>query len=206
MNEWRKYPKTTRLSKCRMRITEKLDGTNAAIEIIEKLDGPNIVLSYSRNRQLGEPKPYTTVLEDGSEKTYMSKEYEHFGFREWVKENAKRLSELLPVGIHYGEWCGPGIQKNPLGLPSKRFFLFNGYPKDTEVEKAQGIGLFEVPTLYIGKFSIEKIEEVHNDLLSNGTKVFNSIEPKSPEGIIINAFGTRFKKTELDLPKGLIDE
>lgn len=50
------------------------------------------------------------------------------GSREWRIARALDLGTKLPVGVALqGELCGPGIQKNPLGLAALQFFAFSGY-------------------------------------------------------------------------------
>ncbi len=50
------------------------------------------------------------------------------GSREWRVARDRGLGTKLPVGVALqGELCGPGIQKNPLGLTALRFFAFSGY-------------------------------------------------------------------------------
>ena len=195
--EWEAYPKTPRLSKCKMVITEKIDGTNGCIQIHE--DGS--VLAYSRKRPLYAPREMI-----GPDGPYLAgKNLDNYGFAAWVKDNEASLRACLPVGLHYGEWCGPGIQKNPLGLKKRQFRLFDGYPKDLGASQMNILMTMEVhpvPVLYIGAFSEARIIEAHTKLMTNGTTMCGA-EPGSPaEGIIINAFGKRFKRTEGDLHKG----
>lgn len=83
-----------------MVVTEKLDGTNALVEVRE--DGQ--VWAGSRTR-------------------YITPEADNYGFARWVREHEGEL-RLLGPGRHFGEWFGLGIQRG-YGLTEKRFALFN---------------------------------------------------------------------------------
>jgi hypothetical protein len=97
--EFKPWPKIARLSR-EVIITEKLDGTNAAVVVLEDGD----VYAQSRSR----------VITPGDD---------NFGFAAWVEANKEQL-RLLGPGYHYGEWWGKGIQRN-YGLTERRFSLFN---------------------------------------------------------------------------------
>jgi hypothetical protein len=96
------WPKIARLNRETI-ITEKIDGTNAAIQILD--DGR--VGAQSRKRLI-------------------TPESDNFGFARWVMEHADELRDGLGPGVHFGEWWGSGIQRG-YGLQSgeKRFSLFN---------------------------------------------------------------------------------
>ena len=83
-----------------MTITEKIDGTNAAVGITEDGD----VYAQSRSRII-------TPKDD------------NFGFAAWVEAHTDELLNLGP-GVHFGEWWGMGIQRK-YGLTERRFSLFN---------------------------------------------------------------------------------
>jgi hypothetical protein len=100
MPEFVPWPKIHRLFRDVI-ITEKIDGTNAAIGISD--DGE--VHAQSRKRII-------TPADD------------NYGFAKWVHANAAVLAEHLGPGLHFGEWCGLGINRG-YGLPEKRFALFN---------------------------------------------------------------------------------
>ena len=115
------------------------------------------------------------------------------------------LIEFLGEGQHFGEWAGPGIQKNPLQLEQKMFFLFNTqrHPQ----EKFDAIGdlvpvLRNVPTLYNGVFSLDNVDAVLEDLFKLGSHVAEKRLGAHPEGIVVSAFGTKFKRTPEDKHKG----
>jgi hypothetical protein len=100
MIEFTEFPKIFRLNR-EVIVTEKIDGTNAAVVIGE--DGATIG-AQSRSRMI-------TVDED------------NFGFARWVSDNRNDLLTLGP-GHHFGEWWGAGIQRR-YGQVNKRFSLFN---------------------------------------------------------------------------------
>lgn len=196
--EFIKFPKMARLSR-EMIITEKIDGTNAQVLILD--DGQ--VFVGSRNR-------------------WITPDADNYGFARWVYENKSDILKL-GVGRHFGEWWGNGIQRG-YGLPSgdKRFSLFNVSrwalhgtdPKqiptsDPRIEKYQDVlpecvGL--VPILYRGEFDTVKINEVLNDLKTNGSHAVKGF--MNPEGIVVFhvAGNVGFKKTieNDEIPKSLV--
>lgn len=136
--EFREWPKIARLNRDII-ITEKLDGTNAAVVITE--DGR--VFAQSRTRVL-------------------TPQSDNFGFRGWVDANAEALKYALGVGTHFGEWWGKGIQRG-YGVEGKTFSLFNtdkwfvkeqGHPWQLTPElqdiRANGVAISVVPVLYEG--------------------------------------------------------
>ena len=177
------YPKTPRFKNMGMTITEKIDGTNA-----------QIIIDYDK----------ITVV--GSRKRVITPEDDNYGFAKWAYENEEGLVDLLGEGRHYGEWAGLGIQKNPLDLPQKFFFVFNVHRHTAESFEKYGDrapDVRPVPTLYKGDFSSEIINTAHDALILNGTRVPEAgPNAKAPEGIIISAFGQKFKLTENNTPKG----
>lgn len=98
--EFKPWPKIPRLSNEKYFITEKIDGTNAAV-IITK-DGE--IGAQSRTRLI-------TPNDD------------NYGFAKWVQENKEELLTMGP-GHHFGEWWGLGIQRG-YNQDRKRFSLFN---------------------------------------------------------------------------------
>jgi hypothetical protein len=87
--EFKAWPKIARLNR-RMIITEKIDGTNAAVIVTE---GGQV---YAQSR--------TRLITPG-------KTTDNFGFAAWVEQNKVFLAERLGPGYHYGEWWGVGIQR-----------------------------------------------------------------------------------------------
>ena len=151
--EVRPYGKTNRLDSMQVTITEKLDGTNACV-VIEQGEFKG---TQSRKRAI-------TPGDD------------NFGFASWAYS---RQDDLLQLGdgYHYGEWVGPGIQKNPHNLEEKKFFLFNtARPVETLPD-----GVNQVPILYQGDFlGVNHVDEVAKELFDTETAKGNT-----PEGIIV---------------------
>lgn len=112
------WPKIPRLENEVYHITEKIDGTNAAI----------IVQAKTAENKLPTPMP---ILETTSHYIWaqsrtrlITPEDDNFGFAKWVKENAEQLIKDLGEGYHFGEWWGQGIQRG-YDLDHKQFSLFN---------------------------------------------------------------------------------
>lgn len=100
MIEFKEFPKIARLNR-EVIISEKIDGTNAAVVIGD--DGATIG-AQSRSR-------------------IITQDDDNFGFAKWVGMHREELMKLGP-GHHFGEWWGAGIQRG-YGLHEKRFSLFN---------------------------------------------------------------------------------
>lgn len=152
-----------------MVITEKLDGTNALVEVCE--DGR--VLAGSRSR-------------------YITPEQDNYGFAKWVKANEDELRKGLGVGRHFGEWWGAGIQRR-YNLTEKRFSLFNTgrwtSPNNT-LDVADGDTrcievpcCHVVPLLYTGDFSTEKCGTILSRLDTLGSAA--ALGFMKPEGIVV---------------------
>jgi hypothetical protein len=122
--EFKAWPKISRLYRP-VTITEKIDGTNAAVGIRE------VPFEQASTSRTGRPV-YRT--EDGDNKCYLvyaqsrsriiAPGNDNHGFARWVYENASTLVTDLGKGLHFGEWWGQGIQRG-YGLTEKRLSLFN---------------------------------------------------------------------------------
>jgi len=128
----------------RVVVTEKIDGTNACI-IIE--DG-HITGIQSRKRMI-------TPSDD------------NYGFANWVIENKDELLGLGD-GYHYGEWAGEGIQRNPLGMEGKNFFLFNTF-RWGEHNPPPAICKI-VPIIYDGEYEPDTISRCMEKLSGTGSE------------------------------------
>ena len=196
--EFQEFPKMARFSRDII-ITEKIDGTNAQILITEDGD----ILAGSRTQ-------------------WITPEKDNAGFAKWVDGNKTELLKL-GAGRHFGEWWGSGIQRGyGLHKGEKRLSLFNvgrwalygTEPKrivtaDPRIEKYQDVlpeGISLVPELYRGEFDTQKINEVLEDLKTNGS--YASPGFMRPEGIVIFhiAGNVGFKKTieKDEVPKSLV--
>lgn len=167
--EFTPWPKTSRLFRDIV-VTEKIDGTNAAIHIGE--DGS--VAAQSRTRLI-------------------TPESDNFGFARWVHDHADSLVQVLGPGLHFGEWWGRGIQRG-YGLDHRRFSLFNtskwrdlgeevqGEPR-RGIQFADGSRVESVPVLYEGPFSQYHIEYCMDMLRLDGSSAVPGFD--KPEGICV---------------------
>lgn len=194
--EFEAWPKIPRLKKD-MIVTEKIDGTNAAVLIRtvrpEDFGGMN---PAGPQLTIGGPGGYTAAVVHLEGKTYLvaaqsrkrliTPDSDNFGFAKWVWDNAADLVRLLGEGRHFGEWWGSGIQRG-YGLTNgeKRFSLFN-------VNRYQYVkGLFHqidlVPELYRGPFSTTKVSQVLGHLSREGSQAAPGF--MRPEGVIVYHVG-----------------
>ena len=188
MKEFRPWPKIARLNRDIV-VTEKLDGTNAAIGIIDRdptsvADGGEPLFDvYAQSR--------TRIITPGDD---------NFGFAAWVEAHREQLITTLGPGLHFGEWFGKGIQKHPSDI--RRFALFN-------VERYESVPFAElglpevvtVPRLYTGPFSQQAIEDCIAILRQTGSAFGGKAE-----GVVVfhTASSTMFKVTleNDERPKG----
>ena|SRR5690242_18763835 len=157
MSEFEPWPKIARLNRD-ITITEKIDGTNAAVVISEDLS----VVAQSRTRII-------TPADD------------NFGFARWVAEHAGTLASLLGPGRHFGEWWGQGIQRK-YGLDHKRFSLFNT-ARYGETDFSELPNVATVPVLYQGPFSPHAIDDALDLLDQLGSVAAPGFF--DPEGIVV---------------------
>ncbi len=222
MAEFEAFPKIPRLNRDIV-ITEKIDGTNAAV-IIERLDSYEadadelpVELDVVRRLVDGEYVGYRVsaqsrkrLITPNSEE---SKGSDNYGFAAWVRENREDLVDLLGPGRHFGEWWGTGIQHG-YGLESqRRFSLFNPrYALDGKLPfrtpPAPGMRndtiIDVVPVLYRGPFLDREVESnlgelPHEAALWQLRHCGSEAAPgwRGPEGIFIfhEAAGQLFKVT-----------
>lgn len=161
-------------------ITEKLDGTNALIEITH-------LTSNLTDNLLPEPPPPGAVvwgsfmLRAGSRSRWLSpgSNTDNFGFAAWVAANAEELTKLGP-GHHYGEWWGRGIQRS-YGLKERRFSLFNVSRWDDLLVRPTCCHV--VPTLYTGPLAEDAIRNTLYNLKTSGSVAAPGFP--NPEGLVI---------------------
>lgn len=158
MIEFKEFPKIARLNR-EVIVTEKLDGTNAAVVIAD--DGLTIA-AQSRSRLI-------TPQDD------------NYGFARWVEENRGELLKL-GSGHHFGEWWGHGINRN-YGLTEKRFSLFN--VSRWEDPAARPACCHVVPVLVRGEAheSFSVATRALNELKAIGSKAAPGF--LNPEGIVL---------------------
>jgi hypothetical protein len=181
MIEFEAWPKIPRLNRDIV-ITEKIDGTNAAVVIQENQSGIEIG-AQSRTRLI-------------------TPEQDNHGFAKWVQENAAGLINHLGPGRHFGEWWGQGIQRK-YGLNEHHFSLFNTerYKEHLDLadepyfwsSRVPGLGV--VPVLYRGPFNQDAVEDQVERLREGGSVAAPGF--MRPEGIIVfhTASRSAFKVT-----------
>lgn len=205
------WPKISRLNRD-MIVTEKIDGTNAAViieshgvhpgESVAEYIGEQdqtystfrtrlAVLNEGTDQAIEWPGMYE-VFEIGaqSRKRLIAPQDDNFGFASWVWANADSLLDALGEGRHFGEWWGSGIQRG-YGLPKgeKCFSLFN-VSRYREIRFSEfgldNVGI--VPVLYEGPFSQKIIdglvEELRRDGSFVGSLALTERFPR-PEGVVV---------------------
>jgi hypothetical protein len=188
--EFQPWPKLPRLNRDII-ITEKIDGTNAAIHFDEDGDWA----AQSRKR----------IITPG-------KSTDNYGFAGWVEDNAEFLFSDLGPGIHFGEWWGKGILRN-YGRDDRVFSLFNttrwSLSSPTSEQHPNGFltpNLDVVPVLYSGPFATVHVNMTLLMLQMNGSVA----QPgwNKPEGIVVfhTAANAMFKVTieNDDNPKSVL--
>lgn len=190
------FPKVPRLFR-EMVVTEKIDGTNAAVGIVAlpSLRQGSLPRSMAFAPELCAlqtvhhgPEPEDSVeygVYAQSRKRIIVPGDDNFGFAAWVAENARELIGL-GEGLHFGEWWGSGIQRG-YGLPQgeKRFSLFNTNRWHEESPDFDGRPLCcdVVPVLYEGAFDLERVRGVTGILDQFGSRAAPGFKPA--EGVVI---------------------
>jgi hypothetical protein len=211
---FRKIPRLAR----EITITEKIDGTNAQVNIRPALDPVTGISTFDSGIDVQiEIDGFAHYMRAGSRTRWLSSQQDNAGFHRWMYENAYELAQLGP-GAHFGEWWGQGIQRR-YGLDHKRFSLFNAgrWVDAVTYSAAAGVACFAlkqgilvapdccgvVPVLYSGPFSSAHIEAALNSLEFEGSRAAPGFD--NPEGIVVfhTAAGQYFKKTidRDDVPK-----
>lgn len=203
------WPKTPRLFKEPAIVSEKMDGTNAAIGIADgnwgdendpfayvSVDGqPYTVYAQSRNRIIA---PVSLTGEKGSD---------NYNFAEFVFSHAEVLARTLGVGLHFGEWWGAGIARN-YGQTRRYFSLFNTSRwKHLDVPQArEDLGIPDeirvVPVMNINTLDTGVIRDCLQYLKEEGSIAAPGF--MNPEGICVflPGIGRTFKVTFDDEHKG----
>lgn len=199
MNLFKSWGKTPRLFNSNVTVTEKIDGTNAAIQIynwdtFEELAGPAFAGTIPLMTTGG------VVLLVQSRTRFLSLEEDNHDFYQWVIDNRFTLVEDLGEGTHFGEWWGYKINRN-YGLDHRRFSLFNTAKwKDVEFKTPH---LSTVPI--IGEHERFNENAIKNDLrFLEQRGSFAAPGFKKPEGVCVfhHASNKVFKYTFNDTHKG----
>jgi hypothetical protein len=203
--EFQAFPKIPRLNRD-ITITEKIDGTNAAV-LIEVLTNTQ---SWDGRGTPIEVDGVVYTVGAQSRKRLITPESDNFGFARWVRDNVEELVRLMGPGRHFGEWWGLGIQRG-YGQDVKRFSVFNptfrwGLPIDqSPLLRAHYVDT--VPVLYEGEFRTAAVNNVLLSLSFTGSQAAPGF--MRPEGVIVwhEAARQAFKATleNDEAPKGQVN-
>lgn len=195
--DFQAWPKTPRLFRDIV-VTEKIDGTNAAINIQEyTMDSEEDCKSFA-HAYGDDGKVYCVGAQSRNRLIYPTgwrgdSNADNSGFAHWVDINAQRLFDLLGPGRHYGEWWGRKIARN-YGVDYRQFSLFNTdkWGEMLVGQEVQPDGAYAplkdgrlggVPVLYRGKFDQFLIEKTLIELKSGGSVAAPGF--MNPEGICV---------------------
>jgi hypothetical protein len=203
--EFTPWPKIARLNKPVV-VTEKIDGTNAAIGVREIPEGD--VQEFETVVAQGGGLPPLAVRAQ-SRKRFITPADDNYGFAKWAYDNAEILAPFLGEGLHFGEWWGEGIQRGYDQL-GKRFSLFNTkrWMELDFPDYIRDLNLRVVPTLmtWDGKDIGYAVEESLNKLRFEGSAAAPGY--RNPEGVVayFTAANTPFKflLEHPDTPKSLV--
>lgn len=186
--EFKPFPKIENIKKLRMSITQKIHGSNAQI-FISKIDRDNHTPPSHRPIYVHQ-NGVTYLVQAGSRNRWLSpgKDTDNFGFAQWVEDNKDELFQFLGPGQHFGEWAGPGINSGE-GLEEKTFVLFDFWKYPPERPLPPNVKV--VPVLYDGKLDPDVIDQVAEDLKTNGSKLVPGF--MRPEGMVVTLGGVRYK-------------
>jgi len=195
--EFLPWPKTPRLFRDIV-VTEKLDGTNAAIQIIPVAELDRWEAEDGKLISLIDPQPIAVVdgfavfAQSRNRLIFPGKMTDNYGFAGWVERNAVTLVEDLGAGIHYGEWWGQGIARK-YNQKHKTFSLFNVARYAEATFNTPSLDL--VPVLHDGHFDQWEVENALQKLRSNGSVAAPGF--MNPEGICVYHTASRqvFKVT-----------
>lgn len=196
--EFKPMPEIKPMGKSQMQMTQKIHGSNAQVFIIPAESRNKTRTVYTENGYHNETYEDPNVLDVngslyelfcGSRTRWIYPGDDNFGFAAFVHAHKEEFIQKLGVGQHFGEWAGPGINSGE-GLKVKTFVLFEywKFPKERPLPP----NCVPVPVLYEGPIDLAAIERVMEDLKINGSKLVPGF--MRPEGAVIQAMGTRFKK------------
>lgn len=170
MAEFIAFPKIARLSR-EVTVTEKLDGTNAAVQIVE--------LDWQDGSATARVGGFTLYAQSRSQ--FITPDRDNHGFAAWVRDHAGELV-TLGIGVHFGEWWGAGIQRG-YGLPKgeKRWSLFNTHRWGDPATRPACCHV--VPVLDRFEFDTAKIATTMTLLGAQGSAAAPGF--MQPEGVVI---------------------
>lgn len=181
MIEFKPWPKTPRLYRDVV-ITEKIDGTNAAVHIVA-LDDEETCPDVAAEVEDTETGTRYAVAAQ-SRNRLITPGDDNYGFAAFAHEFALDLVRDLGPGTHYGEWWGNGIQRGyGLSKGDRRFSLFNvarfGHLGEARSDRRIGT----VPILYAGVFADWAVSASLSYLRDHGSDAV--IGYGNPEGIVV---------------------
>jgi RNA ligase-like protein len=154
--KFKAWPKIPRWSNETVTITEKIDGTNAAVIILPYSVDHESMIQEGYACVLGHDEPdmpaEMITFATQSRKRFIKpgKDTDNAGFAAWAWERRAELITELGYGKHYGEWWGRGIQRG-YGMDTKVFSLFRPWRYEDMIGDSSAVeGLRVVPTLYAG--------------------------------------------------------
>lgn len=187
--EFQAWPKTPRLLRDIV-ITEKIDGTNAAVLITELTDTTPVDDTVIVIVEDAEGRAWAVGAQ--SRNRIISLAADNQGFAKWVLTHAADLVADLGPGRHFGEFWGNKIARG-YGLPpgDRRFSLFNpafrfGQGAGEALEDGYVVrtpGLDTVPILFEGEFDTDYVRHTVALLEHQGSKAAPGY-PR-PEGIVV---------------------
>lgn len=184
--EFRPWGKIGRLNRDVI-LTEKIDGTNAAINISYDYLPETVANVYSGARHEGGVVTYDQAghpvwVGCQSRKRMITPESDNFNFAQWVYDNALDLVADLGAGLHFGEWWGSGIQRG-YGLEKglKKFSLFN--VRKWSIQDFRTENLHTVPVIDMIPFDTGGINAHVRQLEICGSLAAPGFKP--PEGIVV---------------------
>jgi hypothetical protein len=188
LHEFTPWPKTARLFRDIV-VTEKLDGTNAAI-VIRPLTPTQYCPQVARYATDADGNFYAVFAQSRKRIITPGKSTDNYGFAAWVWDNATELVSLLGPGMHFGEWWGSGINR-AYGYANgdRRFSLFNAHKWGDLAQCVGGIPLDAVPVLYQGPMSTEIIAQRLAHLRDHGSVAAPGFA--NPEGVCVYHSATR---------------
>lgn len=187
--DFQAFPKIARFHRTVV-VTEKIDGTNAQIEIVSlpPSEAPEYAIA---SRDIEAPIGYRQYMLAASRTRFITPEKDNFNFARWVQEHADELWQL-GIGRHYGEWWGNGIQRG-YALPNgdKRFSLFNVHRHGEVRPSCCGI----VPVLAQRTLDTLNVPQILLQLQDSGSVAAPGF--MKPEGIVVfhTASSTLYKVT-----------
>lgn len=181
MSAFEAFPKITRFTNVECVITEKIDGTNAALVF----DESGALTCQSRKRNI-------------------TPDDDNYGFARWAHDRSDDLFRFFGEGRHFGEWWGSGVQRG-YGVSTKLFTPFNVGRFNTEIAPdewpEQCVPLPILATCPLAELA-DTLASVEAEMLRGGSVIADGFP--NPEGVMIWSRSTGYIKHPFDpAPKGL---